>query len=190
MKTALDGNDTTKIYKGTDEIIVRTRYDENSVSTLDKIKSLKIKNTKGQFVYLGDIMKNDLKPSVDTITRIDQKRVIAVTASAAPTTNGTQLLNDFNAAIKARNFKLPPGYEFIIGGENEESAKSIQSLMVAMIFGLLGVVIIMILQFDSYKEALISLIPIPLALIGVFCGLTLTGQTLSFPSLIGFVALF
>lgn len=59
-----------------------------------------------------------------------------------------------------------------------------------MLFGLLGVIIIMILQFDSYKEAAISLIPIPLALIGVFFGLTLTGQTLSFPSLIGFVALF
>jgi multidrug efflux pump subunit AcrB len=60
-------------------------------------------------------MKNELKPSVDTITRIDQKRIVSVTASAAPTTNGTQLLNDFNAAILAKNFKLPPGYEFIIG---------------------------------------------------------------------------
>jgi hypothetical protein len=53
-------------------------------------------------------MNNTLKPSVDTITRIDQKRIIDITASAAPTTNGTQLLNDFNAAIKAKNYKLPP----------------------------------------------------------------------------------
>lgn len=60
-------------------------------------------------------MKNTLKPSVDTITRIDQKRIIAIQAAANSTTNGTQLLKDFNAAIKAKNFKLPPGYEFIIG---------------------------------------------------------------------------
>ena len=190
LKTALDGNDATTIYRGTDEINVRSRYIESSVDSIDKIKTLKIKNTKGQYVYIGDILDNTLKPSVDTISRIDQKRVIAISASANATTNGTQLLNDFNAAIKAKNYKLPSGYEFVIGGENEESAKSVQSLMVAMVFGLLGVIVIMILQFDSYKEAVISLIPIPLALIGVFFGLTLTGQTLSFPSLIGFVALF
>jgi multidrug efflux pump subunit AcrB len=53
MRIALDGNeDATKIYKGTDEIYVKTRYTNNSVDTLDKIKNLKIKNNKGQYVFL------------------------------------------------------------------------------------------------------------------------------------------
>lgn len=59
-----------------------------------------------------------------------------------------------------------------------------------MAFGMILVVGTIVLQFNSYRQALFVLAPIPLSLIGVFFGLTLTGSTLSFPSLIGLVALF
>lgn len=59
-----------------------------------------------------------------------------------------------------------------------------------MCFGLLLIVGTIVLQFNSYKQSILVLVPIPLSLIGVFLGLTLTHSTLSFPSLIGLVALF
>lgn len=59
-----------------------------------------------------------------------------------------------------------------------------------MCFGLLFIVGTIVMQFNSYKQAVLILAPIPLSLIGVFFGLTLTHNTLSFPSLIGLVALF
>ncbi len=59
-----------------------------------------------------------------------------------------------------------------------------------MAFGMIFVVGTIVLQFNSYKQAIFVLAPIPLSLIGVFFGLTLTGSVLSFPSLIGLVALF
>jgi multidrug efflux pump subunit AcrB len=59
-----------------------------------------------------------------------------------------------------------------------------------MAFGMIFIVGTIVLQFNSYKQSLLILAPIPLSLIGVFFGLTLTGSTLSFPSLIGLVALF
>lgn len=59
-----------------------------------------------------------------------------------------------------------------------------------MSFGLILIVGTIVLQFNSYKQSILVLVPIPLSLIGVFLGLTLTRSTLSFPSLIGLVALF
>jgi multidrug efflux pump subunit AcrB len=76
---AVDGSEVTKIFKGSDEIVVRAWYDRTSVDTLSKIKGLKIKNQKGQYVFLGDLMKNSLESSVSSITRIDQKRTVSLT---------------------------------------------------------------------------------------------------------------
>jgi len=138
-------------------------------------------------------MNNNLESSVDSITRIDQKRTVTLSVGADKTTNAQNLLKEFNArtaTYKSELAKNTRGYEFVIGGVNEENQKSITSLLVAMGFGLVLIVGTIVLQFNSYKQALLILAPIPLSLIGVFFGLTLTRSTLSFPSLIGLVALF
>lgn len=135
VKLAVDGVDVTKIFKGSDEIIVRANYDKASVDTLAKIKGLKIRNAKGQYVFLGDVMKNNLESSVDSITRIDQKRTVTLSVGADKTTNAQNLLKEFNtrsASYKSELAKNSRGYEFVIGGVNEENQKSITSLLVAM----------------------------------------------------------
>jgi|GEM_PF-3369422 len=78
MKMAIDGSEVTKIFKGSDELIVRAQYDPETIDTLSKIKGLKIKNNKGQYVFLGDIMSNNLASSIESITRIDQKRSVTL----------------------------------------------------------------------------------------------------------------
>lgn len=138
-------------------------------------------------------MKNTLESSVESITRIDQKRTVTLSMAADQTTNASQLLKEFNlrtADYKRKLAENSPGYEFVIGGVNEENQKSVLSLLVSMCFGLLFIVGTIVLQFNSYKQALLVLAPIPLSLIGVFFGLTLLHAPLSFPSLIGLVALF
>ncbi|MDD5377468.1 MAG: efflux RND transporter permease subunit [Candidatus Gracilibacteria bacterium] len=188
LKNVIDGTDATTIYKGNDEIAVRTRYETGSTDTIDKIKDLKVKNLLGQDVFIRDILKTEFEPSVFSISRIDQKRVISVTASAAAGATAKTLLADFTA--KTKDYKIPAGYEFSTGGANEENAKSVQSLLIAMVFGMFFIVATLVILFDSYKQSVIVLVTIPLSLIGVFYGLTLFGQALSFPGLIGLVALF
>ncbi|MDD2486876.1 MAG: efflux RND transporter permease subunit [Candidatus Gracilibacteria bacterium] len=188
VRNVVDGAEATKILKGTDEIIVRTIYNSESSNNLDKIKDLKIKNQKGTDVYLRDILVNELKSSTNSITRIGQKRVISVTASAGKTTTGKSILAEFNQ--KTDKYEMPVGYEGIVGGSNEESAKSVTSLMTSMIFGIFFIIITLVVLFDSYKQSILVLTTIPLSLIGVFVGLVLFGQPLSFPGLIGLVALF
>lgn len=193
MKLAVDGLEVTKIFKGTEEITVRAQYLPETVDTLSKIQGLKIMNNRGEYIFLGDIMDNTLSSSVESITRIDQKRSVTLKVEADQTTNAAGLLKEFNARTAEYQKNLTetsPGYEFIIGGVNDENAKSITSLLIAMAFGMIFVVGTIVLQFNSYKQALFVLAPIPLSLIGVFFGLTLTGSVLSFPSLIGLVALF
>lgn len=188
IRNVVDWTEATKILKWTDEIIVRTIYDSNSSDTLDKIKDLKIKNLKWQDVYLRDILDNKLNSSTNSITRINQSRVISVTAWASKSTNWKAILKAFND--KTKNYKLPQWYEGIIWWSNEESAKSVASLMTSLVFWIFFIIITLVILFDSYKQSVLVLTTIPLSLIWVFVWLVIFGQPLSFPWLIWLVALF
>jgi multidrug efflux pump subunit AcrB len=155
---------------------------------LDKIKDLKLLNNKWQYVYLRDIVKEKFKASVFSITRIDQERIVSVTANAAKWVTWAQILAEFKK--KTANYKIPSGYKFITGWVNEENQKSVNSLLIALVFGMIFIIATLILLYDSFRQSILVLITIPLSLIWVFYGLTLFMQPLSFPGLIWLVALF
>lgn len=188
LRNVIDGTESTKIYVWDDEIVVRTQYDNNSVDTFDKIKDLKIKNNRGIDVALRDIVTQNFKASVFSIARIDQERVVAIYATARNGTTGAAIKAEFDQKMK--NYKLPAGYKFITWGANEENQKSIMSLLISMVFGMIFIVATLVLLYDSYRQAVLVMVTIPLSLIWVFYWLTLFGQPLSFPWLIGLVALF
>jgi len=85
--------------------------------------------------------------------------------------------------------ELPNGVELKIGGETEEIQQSFQDMFRALVFGLLLVMAILVLQFNSFREAFFIIAIVPFTLIGIFVGLALTGKPLSFPSLMGLIAL-
>ncbi|MBW7954746.1 efflux RND transporter permease subunit [Candidatus Gracilibacteria bacterium] len=188
LKNVIDGSEASKIYNKDEEIIIRTKFDPTLVDNFDKIKDLKIKNNKGIDVYLRDIVSQNFKSSIFSISRVDGERVVTISAGAKAGFNGTTIQASFDKKMK--NYKLPTGYKFITGGESEENAKSIKSLGVSMMYGLICIIGLLVLLYDSYKQAFLVMITIPLSLIGVFFGLTLFGQPLSFPGMIGLVALF
>jgi len=180
IRNIVDGTQATKIYLGNEEVIVRTLYDENSVDTFDKIKDITMKNNKGLDVSLRDIVSQDFKPSVFSITREDQQRVVTVSATAKQWFNGQQIQTQFDEKMK--NYKLPNGYSFITGWVTEENAKSVASLWVSMMFGLMLIVWLLVLLYDSYRQAVLVMITIPLSLIWVIL-LTYSCWTTSFISL-------
>ena len=75
------------------------------------------------------------------------------------------------------------------GGENEDVDRSFLEMGLSLIAGLILMLGILVLQFNSIRYTLYLLSIIPLSLIGVLMGLTLTGQALSFPSMLGVIAL-
>jgi multidrug efflux pump subunit AcrB len=129
-----------------------------------------------------------LKTNPTAITRENGKRTISVVASTkkgASTTVENQKLLDY-----AKTLSLPPGYSYQTGGINEENQKSIQSILSAMVLSILLILVTMVIEFRSFRQALLTVLCIPLAIPGVFYIFALTGTPLSFPALIGVLALF
>lgn len=188
LKNAVDWTEATKIYRWDEEIIVRTSFKSTDVDNLDKIKDLKLKNNKWNILTLRDVMNTDFKASVFSISRENQERVVTISATAWHSTNALKIQSEFDKKIA--NYKLPTGYKFIIWWQNEENSKSVSSLFTSMLFWMVFIIATLILLYNSFTQAFLVIVTIPLSLIWVFFGLTLFGQPLSFPWMIGMVALF
>ncbi|MDP1884292.1 MAG: efflux RND transporter permease subunit [Candidatus Moranbacteria bacterium] len=188
IRMAISGTEVTEIIKGGDEIKVVARFGEGKIPDLEALQNLQIKNNAGESIFLRDVARIRLEPSVDKITRINQRRAVLLSAGVSGETSSTDAVAEFQNKIK--DYKLPPGYEIAYGGENEQNAESVQSIIRAMVIALILIIATLVIQFNSFKKTFIVLVTIPLALIGVFFGLALFGVSLSFPALIGVVALF
>ena len=188
LRTAVSDIEIAKIIKGEKEIKLIATFDKKSIPDLVAIQNLQILNALKQPVFLKDVSTIELKPAVNVITRIDQKRTVVLSAGADSTTNGPTILKEFEA--KSKSYVLPQGYAITYGGENEQNAESFASIVKAMIIAIILIIATLVIQFNSFRKALIVLVPIPLALIGVFIGMAVFDVSIGLPALIGILALF
>lgn len=188
LRTALSGSEITSIIQGEDEMEIVAEYNPNSIRTLDQIKSLTLQNGRGQSFQLAEVADVSVGSSLTSISRLDQKRVIVLSSSVGKPALPNEVLAAFQQVLQ--DHPLPVGYEATFGGQNDTNTESIFSILRAMIIAFILIIATLVIQFNSFRKAILVLLTIPLAMSGVFYGLTLVGFTLSFPTLIGLVALF
>jgi len=90
----------------------------------------------------------------------------------------------------ARVVKLPQGYRIEYGGQFESAERASQRLALMGIGVVAGIFLILGIAFGSYKDALIIMLNLPLALVGGVAGVFLAGGVLSLASIVGFITLF
>jgi cobalt-zinc-cadmium resistance protein CzcA len=97
-------------------------------------------------------------------------------------------VEDAKAQIEQK-VQMPAGYYVTYGGEFENQQRAASKLMIIIPIALLLIFILLFVSFNSIKQAMLVLINVPLALIGGFAGLYISGEYLSVPASVGFIAL-
>lgn len=196
LRTAVAGTKATTLTGGEQdvEVIVSLNLNEAftdahdaTVTTLDAIRQIPLTTPSGQVILLGSVITASLDRTNTAIAHEDRMRVGTVTANVAPGYTPGEVLAAFNTAMSAE--PLPRGVQEKVGGENAETDQSFVEMFYALIAGICLMFVILVLSFNSLRFSAYLLSAVPLSLIGVLGGLTLTGQTLSFPSLLGVIAL-
>ena len=85
---------------------------------------------------------------------------------------------------------MPAGYSVVFGGQFENQQRAQKRLMIVVPLSLGLIFLLLYLAFSSVGQALLIMLNVPLALIGGITALSITGQYLSVPGSIGFIALF
>ena len=97
-------------------------------------------------------------------------------------------VDDAKAAV-GRDVKLPEGYRLAWGGQFENQQRAAARLMVVVPVALLLIFFLLFSTFGSVRQALLVLSNIPFAMIGGIFGLLVSGEYLSVPASVGFIAL-
>lgn len=150
---------------------------------------LTVQNQLGEAVTvkLSDVATIEETTAFSSISRIDQKRYLSVTAEIAEGYNVGLVSAEVNEMLA--DIELPEGTELIMSGENETIMEAMEQLGLMLVLGIVCIYFIMVAQFQSFLSPFIVLFTMPLAATGGFLGLYLTGNEVSVISMIGFVLL-
>lgn len=180
--------DTILFGKEQEDITFRTNsYDEKPIAELSSIQ-IPLQNPPGTSVPLSSLGKFKLEANPTVIIRENQKRSISIFAGV---TGGINIPEKNRELLSFTNsLNIPQGYEWKTGGVNEENQKSVQSILSSMVLAFLLILITMVIEFGSFRQAFIAMLMIPISVAGVFYIFALVRVPLSFAALIGVLALF
>lgn len=195
IRTALFGFDAASIKIDGDEVDVLVQLNLNPGSSdphnthqtsIQALELLNIPTAKGT-VPLISLISTNIQSSADSINHRDGDRISRITAYLEPDFTTQGVLKEFED--REGELNMTDGYEIKFGGEQQNINESFYDMYKAMVIGIFLIFMILILQFNSFRQPFFILAALPFALIGVFPGLAITGQPLSFPAFIGIVAL-
>lgn len=188
IRTAVGGEKAGQIFEGIPRFDILVRYEAGSRNTAEVISDILVPAPGGAKVPLDELAKIEEIVGPRQITREDNQRFITVQCNVRGRDIGS-FVADAQRAIEAK-VKFPPGYSVNWGGQFELQQQANKRLAVVIPFTLLIVFLLLYSTFNSLRNCLLILLNIPLALVGGIAGLWLTGQVLSVPASVGFIALF
>jgi len=156
--------------------------------TLSGIREMLLDTPAGPRVPLSSVATIQEDRSPNFIMREGvQRRIVVQCNVAGRDLRGT--VQEIQQRI-ARAVKLPQGYRIEYGGQFESAERAYQRLLLLGIGVVAGIFLILGIAFGSYKDALIIMLNLPLALVGGVAGVFLAGGVLSLASIVGFITLF
>ena len=188
VSTAIGGEAVTQVIEGQRRFDVYLRVAEAYRGDPEAIGDLWVANADGVRVPLAQVAEIALVEGPPTVSREDAQRRVVIQANVRGRDMGG-FVEEAQRAIQER-VELPPGYFVTWGGqfENQQRAQATLTVVVPIALGL--IFLLLYLSFGSVKNAFLIILNVPFALIGGIVALYLSGQYLSVPSSVGFIALF
>ncbi|MEQ3622820.1 MAG: efflux RND transporter permease subunit [Marinobacter sp.] len=177
--------------EGSDLIPIIMRSREEQRFDIENLTSINVwSEEQGRYVSAGNVINainTELRDPL--IKRRNRERVLAVYAEPMPLSGETaaSVLERIRPQVDA--LELPHGYSIEWGGEYETSSEAQTSLFSSLPLGLLGMFIISMLLFGSFRQALSIWMIVPLMMIGIIGGLVLLGAPFTFMALLGTLSL-
>ncbi len=187
ITNTLSGAKASEYTEKGSEYDIRVTYPDDYVKNYEQLKKLQIKTPMGQWITLSDIADIYKEEGQSSLIRINQKRVVTLSAKIYDTDMAT-VTKEFNKSIEQK-LSEAEGISQESAGAYKTMIDAMTSLLVAILLGILLMYMIMAAQFENLVHPLIILCTLPLAMIGVVLGLVVAQTPLSVISMIGILML-
>jgi len=188
VSDSIGGQEAGQVIKGNERYDIYVRLDEAYRNSVEAIRSLILQAPNGAWVSLGEVAQVRIESGPPQIRRDDVQRRVVIQSNVEGRDMGglvAELQQRINDEIK-----LPTGYSVVFGGQFENQQRAQARLMIVVPLSLGLIFLLLYFAFHSVGQAALIMLNVPLALIGGIAALFYTGQYLSVPGSIGFIALF
>jgi HAE1 family hydrophobic/amphiphilic exporter-1 len=186
VRHKLQGEVSTRFLEGDREIDMRLRSLGRAAATPADVREIIVAKKGRAPIRLDAVARVELATGPSEIHRRGQNRVAVVSADVRGRDMGA-LEQDLRAALA--EIELPDGVQARLAGQEQEMARSLRSLLLALALAAFLVYLVMAAQFESLLHPFVVIFTLPLAAIGVVAAMLLTGGSFSAVSMIGVVML-
>ncbi len=166
-----------------DVTVIGADADRNSINNLLQVP---IPVNGGGSVPLSQVATLVPMSAPSQINRTDRQRVIGLSAITTDRPVG-DIVQDLNAALAKT--ALPPGYYVTLAGQAQQLNDAFNALVQALSLSVLLMYMLLVALYESWTQPLAVLFSLPVALVGAFAGLVISGNTLNVFSMIGMIML-
>lgn len=188
VETAIGGKVATEIFEAERRFSLAVRFPEQNRNSPEAIGNILVSTPSGARIPLAQLASIEFRVGPSHISRENTKRRIMVGLNVV----GRDIGGFVAEAQKRLNEELglPTGYYLDWGGAFENMQRAMERLAIIVPLTILLIFFLLFSTFNSIRYAALIILNLPFALIGGIIALWVTGQYLSVPASVGFIALF
>lgn len=196
IASAVGGKAVTQVFEGERRFTLLLRFPEKYRDDVEAIKDLLLRPANsaaiggrakgGMLIPLSAVADIKVIDGPAIVSREFAKRRVVVGANVHQRDLGGFV--DELKARAAKEIKLPPGYYFVWGGQFENMERAMATLSIIVPVTLAAIFFLLFMLFSSVKMATLIYLALPFASVGGVVGLFITGEYLSVPASVGFIA--
>jgi len=188
VRNGLGGEPVSVLLDGVKRFDIAVRLNDQTRASVEDLRRIPLRTATGALVPLSEVATIDVAEGYSFVRR-EQLQRYAVIQMDVRGRDVDGFVRDAEARL-AQQVKLPPGYWIEWGGAFENQQRALAKLALIVPATIFFIFVLLYTAFNSMKYAALILANVPFATIGGLVALFLTGQYLSVPSAIGFIAVF
>ncbi|GAB1474287.1 efflux RND transporter permease subunit [Bacteroidota bacterium] len=166
---------------------IMSQIDQSMRNKPVDLANIYVRNDAGELVQLDNLIKMEESSTPPQLFRYN--RFVSATVSAS-LSKGYTLGQGIEEMDKIADRVLDPDdFSTTLSGQSKDFVESTSSLLFAFVLALILIYLVLSAQFESFRDPLIIMLTVPLALIGALISMKMTGQTLNIFSQIGLIML-
>lgn len=190
LRTVLDGFNTGEYREDDKSIPIILRSDGSQQQTLESLETINVfGQSNGRSVPLIQVASIIPQWQYSKIKRLDIFRTVVISSELKPTGNAAAITEEITPWLEAERENWPAGYGYKFGGDAENTADNMGAVIKYLPLSGFIIVLLLIIQFNSFRKMVMVCCTIPLAIIGVVIGLLTFGEPFGFMPFLGVISL-
>lgn len=188
VETAIGGKEATQVFEAERRFALILRFPEERRNSPEAIGNILVSTPAGARVPLAQLAAIEFREGPPQISRENVKRRIVVGLNVVGRDIGG-FVKEAQARLD-KELNLPTGYYIDWGGAFENMQRAMKRLAIIVPLTILLIYFLLYSTFKAFRYATLIILNLPFALLGGIIALWVTGQYLSVPASVGFIALF